>query len=123
MPTVDVYSALANPVRRKLLEGLIGGPRPAGDLAGEFSLSRPAVSEHLAVLRKAGLVREEPRGRHRYYHLRPEPLAEVGDWLHPFEHYWRARMGALRDVLDEISDSSTDDKGNSDSNSAKDVSP
>ncbi|WP_128428139.1 ArsR/SmtB family transcription factor [Streptomyces cyaneus] len=102
MPPVDVYSALANPVRRKLLEGLMGGARAAGDLAGEFSLSRPAVSEHLSVLKKAGLVREEPRGRHRYYHLQPEPLAEVGAWLHPFEHYWRARMGALSDVLDEI---------------------
>lgn len=114
MPTVDVYSALANPIRRGLLEGLIDGPRPAGELAGAFSLSRPAVSEHLAVLKRAGLVHEEPRGRHRYYHLRPEPLAEVGDWLHPFEHYWRARMGALRDVLDEISDSDSDsDKADS----------
>ena len=114
MPPVDVYSALANPVRRRLLEGLIGGARAAGDLAGEFSLSRPAVSEHLSVLRKAGLVREEPRGRHRYYHLQPEPLAEVGAWLHPFERYWRARMGALSDVLDEISTTS-------DSNSREDT--
>ncbi|UGT56465.1 ArsR/SmtB family transcription factor [Nocardia asteroides] len=98
---VDVFSALANPVRRQLLEALREGPRAAGDLAGRFELSRPAVSEHLAVLRHAGLVREEPRGRHRYYHLDADPLAEVGAWLHPFEHYWRARMGALRDLLDE----------------------
>ncbi len=96
-----MFSALANPARRKLLEALRDGPRAAGDLAGEFELSRPAVSEHLAVLKKAALVREEPRGRHRYYHLEAAPLAEVGAWLHPFEHYWRARMGALRDLLDE----------------------
>ncbi|WP_030200906.1 helix-turn-helix transcriptional regulator [Streptomyces sp. NRRL S-87] len=101
MAGVDVFSALANPARRKLLEALRDGPRAAGDLAGEFELSRPAVSEHLAVLKKAALVREEPRGRHRYYHLEAAPLAEVGAWLHPFEHYWRARMGALRDLLDE----------------------
>ncbi|MFD7505469.1 ArsR/SmtB family transcription factor [Streptomyces sp. NPDC059850] len=101
MAAVDVFSALANPVRRKLLEVLKAGPRSAGDLAGEFELSRPAVSEHLTVLKNARLVREEPQGRHRYYHLAAEPLAEVGEWLHPFEHYWRARMGALRDLIDE----------------------
>ncbi|MFJ9774494.1 metalloregulator ArsR/SmtB family transcription factor [Kitasatospora sp. NPDC101157] len=101
MADVDVFSALANPVRRKLLESLRAGPRAAGELAGEFELSRPAVSEHLAVLRNARLVREEPRGRHRYYHLEPTPLAEVEEWLHPFEHYWRARMRSLRELLDE----------------------
>ncbi|MER7667015.1 metalloregulator ArsR/SmtB family transcription factor [Kitasatospora sp. NPDC096128] len=65
---VDVFSAPANPVRRKLLERLQDGPRAAGELAGGFDLSRPAVCEHLAVLRNARLVREEPRGRHRCYH-------------------------------------------------------
>jgi DNA-binding transcriptional ArsR family regulator len=100
MPDVDVFGALANPVRRQLLEALRDGPRPAGDLAGRFALSRPAVSEHLAVLRHAGLVTEEPRGRHRYYHLAAEPLAEVQDWLHPFERYWRTRLTALRDLVE-----------------------
>src|SRR3954469_25063698 len=100
MPEVDVFGALANPVRRQLLEALRDGPRPAGDLAGRFALSRPTVSEHLAVLRHAGLVTEEPRGRHRYYHLAAEPLAEVQDWLHPFEQYWRERLATLRDVLE-----------------------
>ncbi|MGW3243056.1 ArsR/SmtB family transcription factor [Streptomyces sp. NPDC001070] len=99
----DVFSALANPVRRRLLESLRDGPRAVNDLAGRFELSRPAVSEHLQVLRQAGLVREEPRGRQRFYHLEPEPLAEVGEWLHPFEHYWRARLRSLRDLLDERS--------------------
>jgi DNA-binding transcriptional ArsR family regulator len=96
-----VFGALANPVRRKLLEALRDGPRATGDLAGRFALSRPAVSEHLAVLRHAGLVREEPRGRQRFYHLRPQPLAEVGEWLHPFEHYWNQRLRALADLMDE----------------------
>ncbi|GAA1913638.1 metalloregulator ArsR/SmtB family transcription factor [Streptantibioticus ferralitis] len=100
VPT-DVFSALANPVRRKLLESLREGPRAVNDLAGQFALSRPAVSEHLQVLRHAHLVREEPRGRQRYYHLVADPLAEVHDWLHPFEHYWRERLRSLRDLLDE----------------------
>ncbi|MER5756114.1 metalloregulator ArsR/SmtB family transcription factor [Streptomyces sp. NPDC002088] len=100
MPT-DVFGVLANPVRRKLLECLREGPRATGDLASLFEVGRPAVSEHLAVLRSAGLVREEPRGRQRFYHLEPEGLAEVGEWLHPFEHYWKQRLQTLADVLDE----------------------
>ena len=102
MPEVDIFGALANPVRRQLLEALREGPLPAGELAGRFELSRPAVSEHLAVLRHARLVTEEPRGRHRYYHLAAEPLAEVRDWLGPFEHYWRGRLKALRAVVESV---------------------
>ncbi len=97
----DVFSALANPVRRRILILLREGPQAVNELAGEFELGRPAVSEHLQVLRRAGLVREEPRGQRRYYHLEAGPLAEVEDWLHPFERYWRRRMRSLRDVLDE----------------------
>jgi DNA-binding transcriptional ArsR family regulator len=100
VPDVDVFGALANPVRRQLLEALRDGPLAAGELAGLFALSRPAVSEHLAVLRQAGLVSEEPRGRHRYYHLAAEPLTEVRDWLHPFEWYWRERLTTLRDLVE-----------------------
>ena len=100
MPEMDVFGALANPVRRQLLEALRGGPLPAGELAARFALSRPSISEHLAVLRQARLVTEEPRGRHRYYHLAAEPLADVQDWLHPFERYWRARLTALRDFVE-----------------------
>ncbi|HLZ70818.1 MAG TPA: metalloregulator ArsR/SmtB family transcription factor [Dehalococcoidia bacterium] len=97
----DVYSALANPVRRQILELLRGGPRAVNDLAGQFALGRPAISEHLQVLRRVHLVREEPRGQQRYYHLEALPLAEVDEWLHPFERYWRGRMRALRQLLDE----------------------
>ena len=101
---VDVFGVLANPVRRQLLVALRAGPLPAGELAGRFALSRPAVSEHLAVLRQAGLVREEPRGRHRYYHLAAEPLAEIQEWLNPFERYWRGRLTDLKTMLEEGSE-------------------
>lgn len=97
----DVFGALANPVRRKLLELLRDGPQAVNELVGQFDLGRPAISEHLQVLRQSGLVREEPRGRQRFYHLEPTPLAEVDDWLHPFEHYWRGNLRALRDLLDQ----------------------
>ncbi len=97
----DVFTALANPVRRQILDSLRDGPRAVNDLASQFDLGRPAVSEHLQVLRRHHLVREEPRGQQRYYHLEAAPLAEVDDWLHPFERYWRDRMKALADVLDD----------------------
>jgi DNA-binding transcriptional ArsR family regulator len=101
----DVFNALANPVRRQILASLRDGPRPVNDLASLFELSRPAVSEHLQVLRKARLVREEPRGQQRFYHLDPVPLAAVDEWLHPFERYWRARMRAIESTLDEEKES------------------
>jgi DNA-binding transcriptional ArsR family regulator len=98
---VDVFSALANPVRREVLMRLRKGPRSVNELAEGFEIGRPAVSEHLQVLRKARLVREEPRGRERFYHLDPRPLADVEKWLEAFGKYWKERMIALEDLLDE----------------------
>jgi DNA-binding transcriptional ArsR family regulator len=103
MADVDVFSALANPVRRELLMQLRLGPRAVSDLARGFDLGRPAVSEHLQVLRKAKLVREEPRGRERYYHLDPRPLSEVDAWLEAFHRYWKQRLHALEELLDKES--------------------
>ena len=101
MPDDAVFLALANPVRRRLLQILAEGPRVAGDLADHFDLSRPAVAEHLQVLRRAALVRDEQSGRQRRYHLTAEPLAEVEDWLHPFEHFWGARLRSLAAIAQE----------------------
>ena len=99
-----VFLALANPVRRRLLELLAEGPRTAGDLAAQFALSRPAVAEHLQVLRRAQLVRDEPDGRKRNYHLATEPLAQVSEWLHPFERFWRERLRSFADVVEALPD-------------------
>ena len=96
-----VFLALANPVRRRLLELLSEGPRTAGDLAGQFDLSRPAVAEHLQVLRRAELVADEPVGRQRRYHLTAAPLEHLSDWLHPFERFWRERLRALADTIED----------------------
>jgi len=96
-----VFSALANPVRREILVRLRSGSRAAGELASGFTIGRPAVSEHLQVLRKAHLVQEERRGRERYYHLDPRPLTEVTQWLDAFTRSWSDRMAALEVLLDE----------------------
>jgi DNA-binding transcriptional ArsR family regulator len=97
-----VFLALANPVRRELLEILTRQPLSAGELSERFELSRPAVAEHLKVLREAGLVVDEPQGRRRIYRLTAEPLAELGEWLHPFEKFWRARLAALAEAAEGL---------------------
>ena len=99
--TTDVFGALANPTRRRLLGLLREGPLHVTAMAAEFDLGRPAISEHLKVLLDAGLVREEPRGRQRFYHLDAAPLREVGEWLNPYEQFWRGKLAGLRDLLDE----------------------
>lgn len=97
----DVFAALSNPTRRELLGLLLsGGPQPMQQLAAHFAMRRPSVSEHLKVLRDAGLVSERKSGRQRYYQLEAAPLIQAQEWLHPYERFWRDRMSALRDVLD-----------------------
>jgi DNA-binding transcriptional ArsR family regulator len=100
--TVDeVFSALASPARRELLRLLLDGPRTVSSLAARFDMARPSVSEHLKILREAGLVTETRHGRERHYRLEPAPLMQLSDWLHPYERFWRAKMAGLRRVLDE----------------------
>ncbi|ONI69465.1 transcriptional regulator [Kribbella sp. ALI-6-A] len=100
-----VFAALSSPVRREVLRLLRdGGPQPAGVLAAHFAMARPSFSEHLRVLRDAGLVSERKEGRQRLYRLEPVPLAEVQEWLTPYERFWRERMAALGDVLDRMED-------------------
>jgi DNA-binding transcriptional ArsR family regulator len=101
MTKPDVFTVLSNPVRRRILELLLERPYTVNDLVDEFRLQRPSVSEQLQILRLAHLVRDERRGRERYYHIEPARLMEANEWLKPFEHYWRERMQALDRTLDE----------------------
>ncbi len=102
MTEVDVFAAVASPVRRRVL-GLLrdGGPHPVQDLAGHFDMRRPSLSEHLRVLKDAGLVVERRAGRQRLYSLRAEPLRELAEWVGPYERFWREKLANLRDLLDE----------------------
>lgn len=101
MPRTDVFSALANPTRRAVLDLLRTRPRSVNQLADEFDMRRPSLSEHLKVLRDAGLVVDERRGRERIYRVDPRPLRQVAAWLHPYEEFWRDKLGDLRRMLDE----------------------
>jgi DNA-binding transcriptional ArsR family regulator len=91
-------AALADPIRRRVLELVRDGEVPAGELAAQFAVSRPAVSRHLRVLREAGLVHERRDGRLRLYRADPAPLAELRGWL---EAYWAERLDALKALAEE----------------------
>jgi DNA-binding transcriptional ArsR family regulator len=90
------FSALADPTRRAVLDLLRAGTRPAGDIARAFTVSRPAISKHLSILRRAHLVEERREGRHRLYQLNPEPLREVDNWLEHYRQFWTASLNNLK---------------------------
>lgn len=101
MPTTaDVYGAIADPTRRRILDLLAEAERSASELAAPFQMSRPAVSQHLRVLREAGLVSEQRSGRQRIYRLEPGGLREVDLWVSSYQRFWRTRFAALGDYLD-----------------------
>jgi DNA-binding transcriptional ArsR family regulator len=87
--------ALADDSRRTMLEALAEGPATAGELAALLPIARPGVSRHLRVLREAGLVEVRQEAQRRIYSLRPEPLAEVNDWLTRYLATWDQRLDAL----------------------------
>lgn len=78
---IDAYMAIAHPIRRRLIATLARGERCVGELASGFSVTLPAVSQHLRVLRSAGLVRQRQRGRQRVYRLNTGPLRNVQQWI------------------------------------------
>ena len=92
---MEALTALADPTRRQIVALLAGGEMGAGELAGRFPVSRPAVSRHLRVLREAGLVRARADGQRRVYALDPRPLAELDAWLTPYRRLWAQRLDAL----------------------------
>jgi len=100
-----LFAALANATRREVLRLLRDeGPQAVQALADHFDMRRPSLSEHLKVLREAGLVSEERSGRQRIYRLEASPLADVQDWLHPYERFWRQRLRGLGELLDRMPD-------------------
>jgi DNA-binding transcriptional ArsR family regulator len=96
-----VFYAVADPVRRGILDLLRNGERSAGDLAREFPISRPAVSRHVRVLRDAGLVRLRRDRQTLHYSLNPAPLAEIDRWLSGYRVFWGARLHDLRQFVEE----------------------
>jgi DNA-binding transcriptional ArsR family regulator len=90
------FHALADPTRRALLDLLRQGRQPAGQIARAFTLSRPAISKHLSLLRRAHLVEEHREGRHRLYQLNPGPLKAVDSWLEQYRVFWQSSLTNLK---------------------------
>ena len=90
---------LAEPRRVAILELLRDGERPVSELVELLQLSQPAVSKHLRVLRDAGLVEARVDAQRRLYHIRPEPLAELDDWLAPYRRLWTTHLDRLEEHL------------------------
>ena len=97
---MDAFEAIAEPNRRRILDLLKSGERPAGDMVEALSISQPGVSKHLRLLREAGLVRVRADGQRRLYSLEPRQLAEVEAWLRPHLTFWRDRLDDLERHLE-----------------------
>src|SRR5208337_647807 len=92
----STFQALADPTRRAVLDLLRRGSQPAGEIAGAFPVSRPAISKHLRLLHRAHLVEEHREGRHRVYHLNPVPLKAVDSWLEHYRAFWQSNLSSLK---------------------------
>jgi DNA-binding transcriptional ArsR family regulator len=99
-PKHDVFQAIADPTRRKLLKLLVDEEMPVTVISGHFPMSRTAVSKHLRILADAGLVKDRKVGRETRYRLEPEPLLELKRWLAYYERYWENKMTALQRFIE-----------------------
>jgi len=102
MNETDVFRALADPTRRAVLERLATGSRNATELREGFAISQPAMSQHLAVLRGAGLIKEARTGRSINYAVDAAGLAPLHDWLTRYSAFWPSRIEKLQDLLREM---------------------
>lgn len=98
---MDTFTALADPTRRRIIETLAIGETSFGELADRFEMSRPAVSQHLKVLKDAGIVASRADAQRRIYRLSDEGLDEVETWLGKVREYWTQRLDKLERLLDE----------------------
>jgi DNA-binding transcriptional ArsR family regulator len=94
------FSALADPTRRAVLDLLRQGSQPAGRIAQAFPVSRPAISKHLRLLRRAHLVLQRREGRHRFYRLNPDPLRLVDSWLEQYRVFWSTSLANLKTFVE-----------------------
>jgi DNA-binding transcriptional ArsR family regulator len=95
------FAVLAEPTRREILDLLRDGERPVGDLVDRLAISQPAVSKHLRVLRDAGLVEVRADAQRRLYRVRPQPLAEIDEWLAPYRRLWSRSFDRLERHLED----------------------
>lgn len=92
---MNTFSIVAEPSRRRILDALVTGPRPVGELVEELGMSQPVVSKHLRILRDADVVTVTPSGQRRLYAVNPAPLKEIHTWLEPYRRFWDGKLDDL----------------------------
>jgi len=97
-----IFQALADPSRRAILESLMRGEAGVNDLTARFDISQPAVSQHLATLKGAGLVNSRREGRRVYYRVRPRGMKPLIDWIAHYRVFWTERVGRLERLLETM---------------------
>ena len=98
---MDAFTALSDPTRRRIVEILADGERPVGEIAAEFKISAPAVSQHLRVLLQAGVVAVRRDAQRRIYRLEGEGLSEIEAWVTRVRRFWSDRLDRLESALQE----------------------
>jgi DNA-binding transcriptional ArsR family regulator len=98
---MNAFAALADPTRAQIVDTLAAGERTAGELGALFPLSQPAISQHLRVLREAGLVVARREAQRRIYRLDARPLRDIDRWLDRYRRFWASRLDNLERHLDE----------------------
>ena len=102
MSEAEIFKVLSDPTRRAILERLAGAEMTATDLREGFAITQPAMSQHLAVLRGAGLISERREGRYAHYRVDPEGFAPLHGWLGRYKAFWPSRIDNLKDLLREM---------------------
>lgn len=101
---MEPFSAVADPTRRQIIELLAKSEQPVGDLAKRFTLTQPAISQHLRALHSAGLVRVRQDAQRRIYSLDPRGFAHIDTWLSRYRAFWTTHLDSLERALDEDTD-------------------
>lgn len=95
----DVFQAIADPTRRAILMLVTTQSMTAGAIASNFDTSRPTVSKHLQILTECELLTQEQQGREMYYHLNPEKLKTIAEFIEPFRQFWDDRFNKLEEIM------------------------
>jgi DNA-binding transcriptional ArsR family regulator len=117
-PLSTTFAALADPTRRAILARLADGDASVKDLAAPFDMTQPAISKHLRVLERAGLIEQGRRAQWRPRHLRAGPLREIADWVGQYRRHWEESLERLDAYLRDVQDIEEQDDGDSDDGDA-----
>ena len=100
----DVFQAIADPVRREIIDLIAEEPMTVNSVADRFDISRPAVSKHIKILQECGLLKTIAKGRERHCIIIPQELSRVSDWVHQHRRLWESKLDSFENYLEELKD-------------------